>query len=106
MAAADGSGDGGRQRWRMTAAADVNSLQDREADYDREGRERAARDGRDSGVVMMALVKMVAAEDGGGGRQRQWRRTTAADDGGTRDRAADYNGEGQERAANNDGIRH
>jgi hypothetical protein len=35
--------------------------------YDREGQVQAARDGRDSGVVMMAAVKMAAAEDSGGG---------------------------------------
>jgi hypothetical protein len=39
--------------------------------------------------------------DGGG----QWRRTVAANDDGMRDRAADYDGEGRERAANNDGIK-
>ncbi len=90
----------------MTAAADDDGLQDRAADYDGEGRERVARDGGDSGVVMMAAVKMAAAEDSGGGRQQRRQRTTAADNDGTQDRAGDYDGEGRERAANNDGIRY
>jgi hypothetical protein len=47
--------------------ADDDSLQEQAADYDREGRERAARDSRDSGVVMMAATKMPAAEDSSGG---------------------------------------
>jgi hypothetical protein len=36
-------------------------------DYDGEGRERAARDGGDSGVAMMAAAKMAAAEDSSSG---------------------------------------
>ncbi len=50
---------------------------------------------------------MTAVDDNGdgGGQQRRWRTTTAADDDGRRDRAADYEGEGGERAANNNGIR-
>ncbi len=91
----------------MIAANDDGS-RDRAADYDGEGREQAARDGGDSGVAMMAATKMAAAKDSGGRRQQQWwrtrRRTTAADDDGTRDRAADYDGESWEWAANNDGI--
>ena len=59
--------------------------------------------GGDSGVVMMAAAKMAAAEDSSGGQRR---RMTAADDNGTQDWAADYDGEGRERAANNDGIKH
>jgi hypothetical protein len=43
--------------------ADDNDTRDWVADCDGEGRERAMRDGGDSGVVMMAA----AAEDGGGG---------------------------------------
>ncbi len=62
-------------------------------------------DSGDSGVAMMAAAKMAAAEDSGGGRQQRWRRTTAADDDGTQDRVADYDGEGWEQAANNDGIK-
>ncbi len=50
----------------MTAADDDGS-RDRAADYDGEGRERAVRDGRDSGVAMMAAAKMAAAEDSSGG---------------------------------------
>jgi hypothetical protein len=63
---------------------------------------------------------MAAVDDNGGGqRQWQWRTTTmataggrqqqqtmtAADDNGTQDWAADYKGEGGERAVNNNGIR-
>ncbi len=90
----------------MTAAADDNSSQDWVADYDGEGRERVARDGGDRGVVMMSAAKMAVAEDSGCGRQRQQRRMTAVDHNGTQDRAAAYNREGREWAANNDGIRH
>ncbi len=53
------------------------------------------RDGKDSGVVMMA----VAVEDGGGGRRWQRQTMIAAEDNGMQDWAVDYNGEGQERAA-------
>jgi hypothetical protein len=54
---------GGRQRrWQMTTVADNNDMRDWVGDCDGEGRERAVRDGGDSGVVMMAA----AAEDGGG----------------------------------------
>ncbi len=42
--------------------------------------------------------------DGDGGRRQRWT-TKAADDYGMQDRAADYEGEGGERAANNNGIR-
>jgi hypothetical protein len=48
-------------------AADDDGSQDWAADYDGEGRERAVRDGGDSGVAMMAVAKMVAAEYSGGG---------------------------------------
>jgi hypothetical protein len=72
--------DGGSgQRWqrRTTLAAEDNAMQDWAADYNREEKERVAREGRDSRVAMMA----VAAEGGGGGQGwRQWRRTTTADD--------------------------
>jgi hypothetical protein len=46
-------------------------------------------------------------DDNGDGGQRQWRRqtTTVADDNGMQDQAADYEGEGGEWAANNNGIR-
>jgi hypothetical protein len=52
-------------------------------------------DGGDSGVVMMA----VAVEDGGSRQQPQRRKIIAAKENGMQDRAADYNGEGQEQAA-------
>jgi hypothetical protein len=58
------------------------------------------------GVAMMAEAKMAAAEDSGGGQQQRWRRTTAADNDGSQDWAADYDREGWERTANNDGIKH
>jgi hypothetical protein len=61
--------------------ADDNGLQDLAADYDREGQEWVARDGGDSGVVMMAEAKMAAVVDSGGRQQQRWRQTTAADDG-------------------------
>jgi hypothetical protein len=50
----------------MTTAADDDCLKDRAADHDREGQERAVRDGGDSGVVLMAATKMAAVEDSGG----------------------------------------
>jgi hypothetical protein len=67
----------------MTTAADNDGLQDWVADYDGEGREWAAREGRDSGVVMMAAAKMAASEDSGSGG-RQWQRwgMMVADNGG------------------------
>ncbi len=46
----------------MMMVVDDDDMQDWAADCNGEGRERAVRDGRDSGVVMMA----VAVEDGGG----------------------------------------
>jgi hypothetical protein len=46
---------------------DEDGLQDQAADYEGEGQVRAARDGVDSGVVMMAAVKMAATEDSNGG---------------------------------------
>jgi hypothetical protein len=61
-------------------AADDDGSQDQAANYDREGRERAARDGGDSRVAMMAAAKMAAAEDSDGGGR--WRRTKAADEDG------------------------
>jgi hypothetical protein len=82
-AAADTNGDSGRQQLRMMMAAGDNGLQDQLADYDGEGRERAARDGGDSGVVMTAAAKMAAAEDSGGRQKRRWRQTMAADKDGT-----------------------
>ncbi len=57
-------GDGGRRWWRMTTVADDVNMHDWVADCNGEGQERAVRDGRDSGVVMMAA----AVEDGSGGR--------------------------------------
>ncbi len=42
--------------------------------------------------------------DNGEGGQQQQQTTTAADNDGTKDWAADYEGEGGEQAANNDGI--
>ncbi len=50
--AADNDGDGGRRWWWTTMAADDDGSQDWAADYDREGQERAVRDGGDSGVAM------------------------------------------------------
>jgi hypothetical protein len=78
----------------MTMAADDNGSRDWAADYAREGRERAARNSRDRGVVMMAAAKMALAEDSGSGRQRQWRQMMAVDDDGMQNQAAAYDGEG------------
>jgi hypothetical protein len=47
----------------MTTMAEDDSTQDWAANYDGEGQEWVARDGGDSGVVMMAA----AVEDSGGG---------------------------------------
>ncbi len=52
------------------------------------------------------VISSFAAEDSGGGWQGQRWWTKAVDDNGIQDSAADYNGEGQERAAKNNGIRH
>ncbi len=46
-----------------------------------------------------------ADKDDGDGGQRQRRTTKAADNDGMQDQAADYEGEGEEQAANNNGIR-
>ena len=43
--------------------------------------------------------------DGGNGGQQQQQMTTAAEDDGTQDWAANYEGEGGEWVANNNGIR-
>jgi hypothetical protein len=59
-----------------TIAADDNSMKDWAADYNGEGQERVAREGRDSRVAMMAA----AAEDGGGGQRRRRGMTTATAD--------------------------
>ncbi len=60
-------------------------MQDWAADYDEEGQEQAVRDGRDSGVAMMAAAKMAAAEDSKGRQQQRLlaasMRAAAADDG-------------------------
>jgi hypothetical protein len=66
-----------------------------------EGRERAMRDGGDSGVVMMAVV----VEEGGGGQQRRRWTMIVAEDNGMQDRVGDYDGEGQERVAREGGDR-
>jgi hypothetical protein len=46
----------------MMTVVDEKDMQDWATDSDGEGQERAVRDSRDSGVVMMAVV----VEDGGG----------------------------------------
>jgi hypothetical protein len=63
VAVEDGGGGQRRQMWTMIAVED-NGMQDWAMDYDGEGQERAAREGRDSRVVMMAA----AAEHGSGGQ--------------------------------------
>ncbi len=79
--------------------ADDKDTQDWAADCDGEGQERAVRDSRDSGVVMMA----VAVEDGGGGRRWQRRTMIAREDNGMQDWAVDYDGEEKERVAREGG---
>jgi hypothetical protein len=79
--------------------ADNDGTQDQAADYNREGQEWAARDGRDSGVAMMAAT----GEEGGGGQQQKRWTTTMADNNGIQDWAADYDREGRERAARDGG---
>ncbi len=54
--------------------ADDDNTRDWVVDCDGEGKERAVRDGRDSGVVMMAAA---AADNNSKGRQRQRRTATA-----------------------------
>ncbi len=62
--------DGGKlhQQRRTRIVAEDNGMQDWAADYNGKGQERAAREGGDSRVAMMA----VAAEDGGS--RIGWRR--------------------------------
>jgi hypothetical protein len=50
-------------------------------------------------------MTMAAVNDDGNGERQQWQMTKAADDDGTRDQVADYEGEGGEWEANNNGIR-
>jgi hypothetical protein len=72
--------------------ADNGGMQDWVADYDGEGQERAARDGGDSRVAMIAAV----AEDGGCRQQRQRLTMTVVDDNIMQYWAMDYDGEGKE----------
>jgi hypothetical protein len=67
MAVVDNDGDGVQGQLRTTTAEDDEGLQDQARGYDGEGREWVARDGKDSGVMMIAVAKMPAAEDSGGG---------------------------------------
>jgi hypothetical protein len=88
-------------------AADNDGSQDWAPDYEGEGHEWVARDGRDSGVVMMTAAKMAAAKDSGSSRRQQQQRwKKAVDKDGMQDWVADHKGEGQEWVANNNGIRH
>jgi hypothetical protein len=83
----------------MMTVVDDDDTQDWAAGCDGEGQQRAMRDGGDSRVVMMAVV----VEDCNGGRWWQRRTTIAAEDNGMQDWVADYDGEGQERAAKEGG---
>ncbi len=65
-------------------AADENGLQDWAVDYDGEGQEWVAREGRDSRLARMAAAKMAAAVDSGGERQQQWWWMMAVDNGSQR----------------------
>jgi hypothetical protein len=51
------------------------------------------------------MTTAMADNNIGNGGQRQQQTMTAADNDGTQDRAVDYEGEGGEQAANNNGIR-
>jgi hypothetical protein len=74
VAAVDNNSDGRQGWWQMTMTVDNDSMQDWVANYNREGQEQVARDGRDSGVAMMAA----AGEDGSTrGQQQRWRTTMA-----------------------------
>ncbi len=56
---------------------------------------------------MLQRQKMVGVDNESKGGQRRQRQTTmVADNDGTQDQVVDYNGEGQEWEANNNGIRH
>ncbi len=87
-------------------------MQDWAADYKGKdksgGQERAeTRSGNDGcgGGRWRQWTTMVVDKDNSNGGRQQWRKTKAADDDGTKDQAADYKGEGEERAANSNGIR-
>ncbi len=58
----------------MTTVADNNDMHDWVADCNGEGQERAVRDGRDSGVVIVAAK---AVNNDSKGRQRQQQTATA-----------------------------
>jgi hypothetical protein len=110
--AAEDSDSRWRRQRQTTTVADNNGMRDWAADYEGDGQEQAARDGGDTEWQWwLWRWKMAAVDDDSGGRQ-QWRRqtTTAVNDnsGGRRRHprlAADYEGEGGEQAANNNGVR-
>ncbi len=58
--AVEDCGSGPQRQRRTTITVEDNGMQGWAADYDREGQERVAREGGDSGVAMM----VAAAEDG------------------------------------------
>ncbi len=114
-------------RWQRTMTAKVDNDSGRWQRYARlggslwRGRKRAGGKRRQRRGVSMTAAEV---EDGGGGQWQQrttttamaddnngdggwWqqRTTTAADDNDMQDRVADYEGEGGERAAHNNGIR-
>ncbi len=116
MAAAGADNDcKGRQRQRRMAMACKIGWQPIKG-TDKSGRQETAetRSGNDGcrGARWWRWMTTVVDDDNGdggdnnsdGGR-RQQQTTTAANDDGTQDWAADYKGEGEERAANNNGIR-
>jgi hypothetical protein len=82
---------GGERRWRHGVA-----MMAAEAEDGSGGRRR---------WQMMTTVKADNNNSDGGRGQRRRRTMTAANANGTQDRAADYEGEGGEWAANNNGIR-
>jgi hypothetical protein len=63
------------------------------------------KDGSGGQRQLRMTTTATADNNNGNGGQKQQRMTAVADNDGMQDRAADYKGEGGERAANNNGIR-
>ncbi len=107
MAAVDNGGEGGhRQQWTTTACKIRQwTMKGMDKSGQQETAETQSGDDGCSGGSWRQWKSMAAEEDDGNGGQREGWTTKAADDNGTQDRAADYKGEGGERAANKNGIR-
>ncbi len=94
--------DGGRRRRHARLGGGLQWRRTREGG-ERGRRQRSGDDGCVGGKWRRRVTMAAVGDDGDGGR-RQRRTTKAADDDGTRDRVADYEGEGGGRTANNNGI--